>query len=169
MDGPIQQSGARRRGGGLRGLLVDTGYLFALYREEGERTRLARARFEILVSTRGNIFLIPWPVLYESFNSQFSERPAWIKRLNSDWSRLRRWNKLTYVDDAPFRKNCEAEWLGLSPERAGRFRGLSLVDRILMALIEDRSMSIEALLTFDLRDFSGFCAKRGVEIIPGSA
>ena len=38
-----------------------------------------------------------------------------------------------------------------------------------MALVEDRSKNIEALLTFDLRDFSGFCAKRGIEIIPGTS
>jgi len=38
-----------------------------------------------------------------------------------------------------------------------------------MALVEDRSKNIEALLTFDLRDFSGFCAKRAIEIIPGTS
>jgi predicted nucleic acid-binding protein len=151
----------------LKGFLVDSGYLYALYREEGDRTKLAREILEKLISTRRNVLLIPWPVLYERFNSEFSGRPDWIERLNSDLSRLRRLKISEYVDDAPFRESCLDEWLGLSPERPGRYPGVSLVDRILMALVEDPSKSIEALLTFDLRDFSGFCAKRGIEIIPG--
>jgi hypothetical protein len=74
---------------------------------------------------------------------------------------------LDLIDDSP--QAGVDEWLGFSEEKSGRFRGLSLVDRILMALVEDRSKNIEALLTFDLRDFSGFCAKRAIEIIPGTS
>ena len=68
----------------MKGFLVDSGYLYALYREEGDRTKLAREILEKLISTRRNVLLIPWPVLYERFNSEFSGRPDWIERLNSD-------------------------------------------------------------------------------------
>jgi hypothetical protein len=151
----------------LKRFLLDSGYLLALYRDEGDRTRSAAETFANLLSISENVLLVPWPVAYERFNSEFSARSDWIEKLNSDWSRLRRLRKLEYVDDSQFRQKCLDEWLGLSPERPGRFAGLSLVDRILMALIEDRSKRVEALLTFDLRDFSGFCGKLGVEIIPG--
>lgn len=112
----------------------------------------------------------PGRFFYERLNSKFSSpQTDWVERLNSDWSRLRRLRRLDLVDDSLHRQSALDEWLGFAEERSGRFRGLSLVDRILMALIEDRSKSIEALLTFDLRDFSGFCAKRGIEILPGTA
>jgi len=152
----------------LKRFLVDSGYVLALYKDEGDRTLRARRTFEEIISTSGNVLVIPWPVLYERFNSEFSRRRDWIGRLNSDWSRLQKSRKLEYVDDSPFREICKRELLGLSPERSGRFAGLSLVDRILMALIEDRTKKIEALLTFDLRDFTGFCTKRQIEILPGA-
>jgi hypothetical protein len=151
----------------LRGFLLDSSYLFALYGDEGERTRFATESFTAFFSKNENVLLVPWPVLYESFNSEFSERRDRVERLNSDWSKLRRLKRLEYVDDSRFRQNCLDEWLGSSKEKSGRFRGLSLVDRILMELVEDRSRNVEALLTFDLRDFSGFCGKRKIEIIPG--
>jgi len=152
----------------LRRFLLDSGYLLALYRDEGQRTQVAKETFANLFSTNGNVLLVPWPVLYERLNSEFSSpKTDWVERLNSDWSRLRRLERLDLIDDSP--QAGVDEWLGFSEEKSGRFRGLSLVDRILMALVEDRSKNIEALLTFDLRDFSGFCAKRAIEIIPGTS
>jgi predicted nucleic acid-binding protein len=152
----------------LKGFLVDSSYLFALYRDEGERSNSATETFASICSESGNVLFIPWPVLYESLNSEFSSpKTDWVERLNSDWSKLRRLKRLELVDDSPFRQADLDEWFGFAEGKTGRFRGLSLVDRILMALVEDRSKNIAALLTFDLRDFSGFCAKRGVEIIPG--
>jgi predicted nucleic acid-binding protein len=151
----------------LKRFLLDSGYLLALYRDEGERTRTAKETLETLLSNDGNV-LVPWPILYERLNSEFSSpKTDWVERLNSDWSRLRRLRRLDLVDDSFYRQACLDEWIGFADEKPGRFRGLSLVDRILMALVEDRSKSIEAFLTFDLRDFSGFCAKRGIEILPG--
>jgi hypothetical protein len=153
----------------LRRFLLDSSYLFALYSDEGERSRFALKSFADLFSEEGNVLLVPWPVLYESLNSEFSSsKTNWLERLSIDWSRLRRLNRLELVDDAPFRQVTVEEWLGFSEEKFGRFRGLSLVDRILMALVEDRTQNVEGLLTFDLRDFSGFCEKRGIEIIPGT-
>jgi hypothetical protein len=142
--------------------------MLALYKREGERSLRARQTFKTIVAADGNVLVVPWPVLYERLNSEFSGRRDWLKRFNSDWGSLERSRKLEYVDDSPFRKICRDELLGELPERSGRFPGLSLVDRILMALIEDRSKNIEALLTFDLRDFRGFCTKRRIEILPGA-
>jgi hypothetical protein len=150
----------------LKRFLVDSGFILALYKNEGEQTKRVRQTFNRIISASENVLILPWPIMYERLNSQFAENKDWIKRFNVDWSNLQRARKFEYADDAPFREACRKELLGLSPERSGRFRGLSLVDRILMDLIDDRSRKIEALLTLDLADFSGFCSKKQIEILP---
>ena len=80
----------------------------------------------------------------------------------------RSWLSYDFGIQGPFRLTCRNELLGLSPERRGQLKGLSLVDGILMDLVEDGSKNIEALLTLGLRDFSGFCSKRQIEILPGA-
>ena len=152
----------------MKRFLVDSGFILALYKNEGEQSQHARQTFQTITSSSASILVVPWPVLYERFNSEFADRRGWIERFNSDWSKLQRLRKLEYIDDLPLRQKCKDEFLGLLPERSGRFKGLSLVDRILMDLIEDRSKNIETFLTFDLRDFSGFCSKRQIEILPGT-
>jgi hypothetical protein len=151
----------------LKRFLVDSGFILALYKNEGEQTTRVRETFERVISSSESLLVLPWPIMYERLNSEFVRNKGWIKRFNVDWSNLQRARKFEYADDAPFREACKKELLGLSPERIGRFKGLSLVDRILMDLIDDRSRNIEALLTLDLKDFSGFCSKKQIEILPG--
>ena len=152
----------------MKRFLVDSGFILALYKNEGEQTQRVRQTFQRIVSSGGSILVVPWPVLHERFNSEFVRKRDWIERFNRDWSSLQRLQMVEYIDDSPFRLICRNELLGLSPERSGRFKGLSLVDRILMDLLEDGTKNIEALLTLDLRDFSGFCSKRQIEILPGA-
>jgi hypothetical protein len=152
----------------VKRFLADTGYLLALCGDEARRTPAAKRTFDSLLSGRGNVLLVPWPILYEGLNSEFADNRSWMDRLARSWDKLQRSKKFEFVDDAPYRQQCFEEFSGIASERHGRFETLSLVDRILMDLLEDRSKPIEAFLTFDLRDFGNFCGKRGIEIIPGT-
>lgn len=152
----------------MKRFLVDSGFILALYKEEGDQSRRVRNTFQRIVANSGSILVVSWPVLYERFNSEFARRRDWLQRFDQEWTYLERLQKVEHVDDSAFRQNCKKELLGLLPERSGRFKGLSLVDRILMDLLEDGSKNIEGLLTLDLRDFSGFCSKRRIEILPGA-
>lgn len=139
--------------------MVDSGFILALYKNEGEQTKRVRHTFEKIISASESVLVLPWPIMYERLNSEFVANKGWIKRFNFDWNNLKRARKVEYADDAPFREACRKELLGLSPERSGRFKALSLADRILMDLIDDHSRNIEALLTLDLAGFGGFCSK----------
>ena len=150
----------------MKRFLVDSGFILALYKNEGEQTKRVRQTFEKIISASESVLVLPWPIMYERLNSEFVENNGWIKRFNFDWSNLKRARKVEYADDAPFREACRKELLGLLPERSGRFKALSLADRILIDLIDDHSKNIEALLTLDLEDFSGFCSKKQIEILP---
>jgi predicted nucleic acid-binding protein len=153
----------------MKGFLLDSSYLFALYGDEGDRTRDAEESFLDIFSRSGNVLLVPWPILYESFNTKFSGDRRRTKQLDSEWAQLEKLGRLEFLDDLPFRAGTLVDWRKAKPQAAKkRDRGLSLVDRILMAIIQDKTLSVTAILTFDVNDFRGICAKRNIEIIPGA-
>jgi predicted nucleic acid-binding protein len=145
----------------MRGFLLDSSYLFALYREEGHRTRAASESFRELFYRSGNVLLVLWPILYESFNTEFSSDRRQVLRLQSEWRRLLELKRLIYLDDAPYRETSRDQWWARIPTRSTkRSRGLSLVDTVLMSVMDDRELGVEAVLTFDLRDFSGILCEK---------
>jgi len=153
----------------MKGFLLDSSFLFALYGNEGDQTLDADKSFRDIFSRSGNVLLVPWPIVYESFNTQFSGDRRRVQRLDSEWIQLEKQGHLEFVDDALFRPTTMLDWRrAVTQTGKKRDRGLSLVDRVLMAIMQDRTISVEAILTFDLEDFRGFCAKRNIEIIPGA-
>ena len=151
----------------MRALLLDTSFLFALYREGDAGHAAARESFATLFARPENVLLVAWPVLYESFNSKFSGNRSQVLRLESEWSGLRERKQLTIIDDTPFRERPLNDWWrGEVNKPKDHYRGLSLVDRVLRAILQNWSPKIEALLTLDLRDFGDVCSKMRVEVIP---
>jgi hypothetical protein len=153
----------------MKGFLLDSSYLSALYGVEGDRTRDAEESFRDIFSRSGNVLLVPWPILYESFNTEFSGDRRRVLRLDSEWAELDKLGRVEFLDDSLFRSKTLVDWRKAEPQTGKkRDRGLSLVDRVLMAIIQDRTISVGAILTFDRNDFRGICARRNIEIIPGA-
>ena len=153
----------------MKGFLLDTSFLFALYGDEGERTRIAESNFRSLFSRGGNILVVPWPILYEGFNTRFSGDWRRIRRVDSEWSRLEELHRLQFLDDSAYRDESLRAWRTERPrESKKRARGVSLVDRVLIAIMEDRNLEVRAILTFDLRDFRDVSERRNIEIFPGA-
>jgi len=65
------------------------------------------------------------------------------------------------LDDSPYRGG--AYQAVLRHTRSGS--PLSLVDAILRAVIEDANVALEAMLTFNARDFADVCARYSVEVL----
>ena len=149
----------------MRGFLLDSSFLFALYDDEGMRSRQVRRSFVNAFSRSGSVLLVVWPVLYQSFNARFSSDLLRIHRLESEWSALIERKQLQFLDDAPFRKNSLDEWWARDLKLSS-WRGLSLVDRVLRAVLERGSTRVHALLSFDHRDFSDVCGRLKVKIVP---
>ena len=62
--------------------LVDTSFWFAAFTENGRRFNVtqfndAQAKLEQLMKLK---FFIPWPILYETVNSEFVEDPLRIRK-----------------------------------------------------------------------------------------
>jgi hypothetical protein len=44
---------------------------------------------------------------------------------------------------------------------------LSLVDRVIREMLEDRSLGLDVMVTFNQRDFADVCERRRIEILGG--
>jgi hypothetical protein len=151
----------------MKGFIADTGYLIALYDPSDDNRNVAKARASLreLFEESENALLFTWPVLYETLNTRFSKRRDVVVQIEEGWRKLRSNNQLGFIDDRPFREVSLAEWQS-EPTRKGHYRPLSLVDRVLRNAILSPSLKIQALLTFNRRDFEDVCSQREVEIFP---
>lgn len=136
-------------------LLVDSGFFFALFDPRDSHHASADTKKEWLDVCP---LVVPWPVLYETINTRFARRPATMTRFDS----LMRGAETLLLDDAPYRRNAYADTV----ERAKTSHGpRSLVDAILCAIIEDPNVRIDAMLTFNHRDFRSVCQSNRVALL----
>ena len=146
-----------------RGMLVDSGYFFALFDPRDSRLHEEAIAMRKWLDTL--TVILPWPILYETLNTRFARRPGWIRGLQDI---IRKENSML-IDDSPYRRKA----FDSVCERTDIRPGISLVDAILMELIKDRNLRIRAMLTFNHRDFRSVCAEHGIEYLcepsaPGS-
>ena len=134
-----------------QGLLVDTGFFIAMYDERDSHHVEAQDKREL-----PDLFaiILPWPVLYETINSRFSRRRGIMARFDA----LITSGNTTLPDDSPYR-------VGAYRTVAGNARRpLSLADAVLRAIIEDTSVVVAAVITFNPGDFHDVCRQHSVEL-----
>lgn len=142
-------------------VLVDTGVWIELYAPRNhagdhgrtpEEVARVQARLEPLTA------VIPWPAAYEALRTRFvANRPA----LEAFERRLKG-PRVEFVDDSPYRDDA----LQLCFETGvRRGRPLSMIDCLMRLILEDVNTKIPLLATFNVRDFSDVCRKRGIEIL----
>lgn len=102
--------------------------------------------------------LIPYPSMYELINTKFVKNKTQLKQLNKEITDS---NTITKVYDEKYRDNAYKEMIQTK-------RSFSLVDCIIRAMVEDDSLKIKGLVTFNVGDFSDICQKKSVEIILSS-
>lgn len=144
---------------------VDSGVLIALYSRRDQRGNKERAgtymsRFE----NRANKIALPWPVMYEALNSAIALHRSGMEMFARHLRAFRKSGQLIEIDDRPYRghalNECMAETL-----RTDGYRGLSLVDRVLRLMLNDRNLRFNGLITFNERDFADVCRGRKIELL----
>ncbi len=136
-------------------LLVDSGFFIALFDPRDQHHAVACEKQEWLEMLS---VVMPWPILYETINTRLARRPERIARFES----LMRAPETEFLDDSPYR--LEAYEDTLARAKAQR-NAMSLVDSVLCAILADTNVRIDALLTFNLRDFGHICRVQGVELL----
>ena len=137
-----------------KNLLVDTGFWYALYDIRDSCHEEARRLADIL--DRSNLIL-PWPCLYETLNTRFVKRRDWLDGFFEFCGH----STTVRLSDEPYRDKALAK-VFKSP---APWMSLSLVDWIIRLAIEDRNLRIDAMVTFNPKDFFDICHPRRIELI----
>jgi predicted nucleic acid-binding protein len=135
--------------------LVDTGYWYALLDDQDQHHAAARGKVEQLSRSQ---YLIPWPVMYETLCTRFVKRHQAVRSFESF---LKRPNAIK-VDDAKYRDDAIALALNTAKPHPN---ALSAVDCVLRLVLDDPSVPIKCLFTFNPKDFRDICMRRGIEIV----
>ena len=135
----------------MKNVLLDSGFWFALLTEGDQHHERA---VEIFNQREGLRFLIPFPSLYETVNTKF------VKEKNHQILRAHI-NSLAIelVHDDRYKQDAYDTTLQQTK------RDLSLVDMVIRLMLEDPDLHIEALVTFNPKDFVDICQNRQVEMI----
>ena len=143
-----------RRCGVIGGMLIDTGFFFALHRKSDDHHAAASAKKELLDTST---VILPWPILYETLNTRFVGTPDAL-----DWfDQLVQSPNTELLDDSKYREMSYQTVLTDS----SRKRRLSLVDVVLRSIIEDPNVRVAGILTFNHRDFVDVCQRHQVEMV----
>ena len=136
------------------GLLLDSGFFFALYEPRDTHHASAQGKREWLDELP---IVLPWPVLYEAVNTRFARRPGIMARFDAVVGHP----DTKLLDDTPYRDDAYRTAI----ELGRRGRPMSLVDAVLRSVIEDTNVAVAALLTFNPADFADVCRQNSVELL----
>lgn len=136
-------------------VIVDSCFWYALYDERDEHHAMALKLSENLDGCR---LIIPFPTLYETLNTRFAKnRNIKIFRdfISSD--------KCFLLHDDEYKQEVLQHTLLSSIERG---RPLSLVDMIIRMMLEDVSLNIGGLISFNPGDFIDVCQQHNISLFP---
>ncbi len=134
-------------------ILTDTGFWYALYDPRDAYHSQAEKREDILQTST---LLLPWPCLYETFNTRFAKNRMAVRRFEA----LLRQPPVVRLPDEPYR---EAALEAAITSAASR--SISLVDMVIRLILDDISVRKHGLLTFNQKDFSDLCRKHRIEML----
>ena len=101
---------------------------------------------------------MPWPCVYETISTRLVRRNKQLILLKE----LMRINEVMVVDDSVYREDALKE---VFPDRLNKTKCLSLADIVIRKMMEDVTLRINFLATFNQPDFEDVCRKRMVEIL----
>lgn len=136
-------------------VVIDTSFWIARYEERDRHHEEAEEKAHWLFERN---ILVPWPSLYETFNTRFARNKVTVGNFEA---LIRRPHVVRMADDA-YRDRAFA--VAVSTALSGR-RSLSLVDVVIRLILEDTNVDKQGLLTFDPGDFSDVCRTYHIELL----
>lgn len=135
-----------------KNIVADSGFWFGLF---NPRDNYHREACSIESSIEVHNLLVPWPSLYETMNTRLMRRRPERDRFRTYLKRP----STVLLDDVPYRSSS----LNYVIDQVST--NLSLVDHVIRSMLEDRSIAINALVTFNAADFVDVCQARRIELI----
>lgn len=137
-----------------KNVLADTGFWFALYNSGDAHHEEAQALADYLGQCH---VVIPWPCLYETLNTKFVKNSRWLDKFFKYACR----SATVLLPDEKYRD----EALSRVANNPTPWQPLSLVDVVLMLVMEDPNIKIDAVAAFDKRHFRDFCYSKQIELL----
>lgn len=139
----------------MNNIIIDSGFWYALYDPRDPYHKKANELVPYL--EMGNI-LIPFPTLYEVINTRFTRRIQWMSAFNQLLSK----GNVLLIEDSDYK----AFSLELTFGNALAYKKpISLVDAIIRAMLDDNTLNIHGLITFNGEDFRDICTRRNIELL----
>ena len=132
----------------MKRLIFDSCYWFALFNEKDQYHQLANQMANTFNSPSIKI-LIPFPSMYETLNTAFVDNKSRLKRLSEILSNH---EKVEFIFDDEYKDNAYRNTIG--QENGSK---VSLVDSIILEMLEDQNLAIDGVVTFNSRDFAEPC------------
>jgi hypothetical protein len=101
---------------------------------------------------------IPWPTMYETLRTKFVRKTLPLGEVE----KLLKKANVSYEDDSKYRD--AAKTLAFDSSLRQK-RPLSMVDCMIRLMLDDTNVQIDALLTFNVRDFFDVYKRRSIQII----
>lgn len=138
----------------IRGLICDTGFWIAAF---DKRDAFHEQAASMLNNLRNHVILMPWPIMYEVLGTRTVRQPHMVM----SFARVLRL-KVIRIDDAEYREQCLEDTVIEAAEK----RALSLVDRVVRAMLADPRYRVSRFLTFNLSDYHDVCRACRIQVWP---
>ncbi len=139
----------------MKSCLIDSGFWIGYFNERDEHHQEAIEVFETIGEYK---LIIPFPTLYEFLNTRFSRDIRKINELERIFKNL----DIFWLPDDNYRDDLVENFIGNNKKG----QKISSVDIIINNIIEDRSVKVNYLITFNPKDFRENCERVGVLIFP---
>jgi predicted nucleic acid-binding protein len=134
-------------------VLTDSGFWYALYDPRDPYHAQAEEREDLLQSCN---LLLPWPCLYETFNTRFAKNKDAVRGFEA----LLRQPHVIRLPDEPYREEALEAVIATAASRS-----MALVDMVIRLILDDINVRKHGLLTFNQKDFSDLCRKHQIEML----
>jgi predicted nucleic acid-binding protein len=139
----------------MKSILIDTCFWYALFDPRDAYHEKANELVELLDLGKT---IIPFPTLYETFNTRFSKNKNWVESFEN----ILQSNNVEYIEDLNYKEDA----LSMTFDSTlNKNRPLSLVDMIIRLMLDDDNLKVDYLITFNTGDFVDICHKRRIELI----
>jgi len=145
---------------------TDAGFLIGVYDQRDERHGHAVKSFVTWFGSGAHRLLVPWPMLYETVSTRMARNAKAMALMERDWKRLQTLSQLELIPDEPFRDGVMDECFDELRKPRQHYRCLSAADRVVRRMLSDQNLRIQALITYNPRDFADVCHKFGRQIYP---
>ncbi|MGA1839469.1 MAG: hypothetical protein ACMUIU_02500 [bacterium] len=139
-----------------KNVIFDSGFWYALY-DERDNYHNDAILFEEYLKIYN--LIIPWPILYETLNTRFVRRNNWL----SSFENYIKSPNVLILSDESYRERA----LNLVFDLKRGVNSYSLVDLVIREILKDTTIKIDALVTFNPKDFIDICMLRNLEIFNG--